>query len=248
MTTLFLAWQDPKESRAWYPIGRLDADASKGLFRFRYVRGAQRAQREAGMTPLISFPDIKKRYESTELFPLFKNRILSPDREEFEDYLRELDLTPDKADPLEILALSEGRRQTDTLEVFPKINVSENGAFRCRFFLHGWRHVCEPSQERINTLMPGEELRVALEMNNPATGLAVQVQTGDYQMVGWTPRYLVLDLARAIGESFKNIRAAVVKVNPSPAPSQQRVLIEMTGSWPKRYEPMSDEDLADISA
>ncbi len=246
MATVFLAWQSPTETRAWYPIGRLEADSAVGPFRFCYVRGAQKAQREAGLQPLVSFPDFERQYASEQLFPLFRNRILSSEREEFDDYLRSLDLRPDVADPLEILAITEGRRQTDTLEVFPKIKVDEDGMFRCRFFLHGWRHVTKPAQERIDHLEQNAELRVAIEMNNPATGLAVQVQTTDYHMIGWTPRYLVIDLVRAIGEAFTEIKATVVKMNPSPAPSQQRVLIEMTGTWPARFEPMSSEDLVAI--
>ena len=246
MTTVFLAWQSPSESRAWYPIGRLDADSAKGPYRFCYVRGSRQAQSEAGLRPLVSFPDFNRRYESEELFPLFQNRILGSNREDFEDYLRTLDLRPEEADPLEILALTEGLRQTDTLEVFPKIQVEHDGTFRCRFFLHGWRHVSVTAQERIESLETGTELRVAIEMNNPATGLAVQVQTPDYHMLGWTPRYLVSDLVRAIGETFTAIKAKVVKVNPSPAPSQQRMLIEMSGKWPENSKPMAGHALADI--
>jgi len=246
MAAVFLAWQSPRESHAWYTIGRLEADSSAGPFRFCYVRGAEKAQQEAGLQPLVSFPDFKRRYESAELFPLFRNRILSREREEFEDYLKSLDMRPEEADLLEILAITEERRQTDTLEVFPKITVGVDGAFHCRFFLHGWRHVYAAAQERINCLNPGEELRVAIEMNNPATGLAVQVQTLDYQMVGWTPRYLLIDLVRAMGEAFKDITARVVKVNPLPAPSQQRVLVEMRGKFPEQFEPMSGEDFTDI--
>jgi hypothetical protein len=244
--TVFLAWQSPTESRAWYPIGRLDAVSAAGPFRFCYVRGAEKARQEAGLQPLISFPDFGRRYESDQLFPLFRNRLLSPEREEFVEYLESLDLRPDEADPLEILAVSEGRRQTDTLEVFPKISVGEDGAFHCRFFLHGWQHVSTAAQRRIDDLSSGAELRVAIEMNNPATGLAVQMQTPDYEMVGWAPRYLVVDLVRAIRESYTDIRAEVVKVNPSPAPSRQRVLVEMTGKWPSQFEPMSGDDLAAI--
>jgi len=244
--TVFLAWQSPTESRAWYPIGRLDADSAKGPFRFCYVRGAEKARQEAGLQPLISFPDFGRRYESDQLFPLFRNRLLSPEREEFVEYLETLDLSPDKADPLEILAVTEGRRQTDTLEVFPKISVGEDGAFHCRFFLHGWQHVSTAAQRRIDNLPSGAELRVAIEMNNPATGLAVQMQTPDYEMVGWAPRYLVVDLVRAISESYTDIRAEVVKVNPSPAPSRQRVLVEMTGKWPSQFDPMSGDELTAI--
>jgi len=77
-----------------------------------------------------------------------------------------------------------------------------------------------------------------VELNNPATGLAVQVQTTDYHVIGWTPRYLVDDLAAAIADKSPNHEARVVRVNPQPAPSSHRVLIEMQGRWEKRA-PMS---------
>ncbi len=247
MATLFLAWQNPGQSRAWYPIGRLDADSANGPYHFQYIRGVVKAQKEAGLQPLISFPDLKKHYESNELFPLFKNRLLSSEREEFIDFLKSLDLDVRKADPLTILAITEGKRQTDTLEVFPKITINEDSTFHCRFFLHGWRHVNAPAQERITYLTRGESLRVAIEMNNPATGLAIQIETLDYHMIGWTPRYLVLDLVRAIGQSFQDVSATVIRVNPAPAPLQQRVLIEMSGTWPNEFEPMTSEDFMSLS-
>lgn len=247
MTTLFLAWQDTRRSRGWYPIGRLDADLSRSHYHFHYVRGAARAHQEAGLQPLASFPDFHQQYESEELFPLFRNRVLPAEREEFAEYLRLLDLRPEGADPLEILALSEGRRQTDNLEVFPKISRTAEGGFRCRFFLHGWRHVSEAARQRLQSVQKGDPLRVALELNNPATKLALQLQTVDYHMIGWTPRYLVADLSEAIETSSEKIQASIVKINPDPAPSQQRVLAEMSGNWPPDYEPMSSEDFQDIN-
>ena len=36
--------------------------------------------------------------------------------------------------------------------------------------------------------------------------------------------------------------AQVVKVNPVPAPSKQRVLIELGGHWPQGYEPMEADE------
>ena len=46
--TLFLAWQDKKPSKAWFPVGRLDADVEGSLYRFRYIGGAKRAQKRWG--------------------------------------------------------------------------------------------------------------------------------------------------------------------------------------------------------
>ncbi|MGH9426694.1 MAG: DNA-binding protein, partial [Terriglobia bacterium] len=198
MKTLYLAWQDSLHTRSWYPIGRLDADLSQPLFSFGYTRGAMEAHERAGLEPLDSFPDFRERYESRELFPLFRNRVLSHERVDFREYLKFLDLQPENADPMEILAVSGGERQTDSLEVFPKVEPAKDGGFRCRFFLHGWRHISSAAQARLEGLTPGGALQVAVELNNTVTTLALLVLTpDDCQMIGWAPRYLVSDLMRA---------------------------------------------------
>jgi hypothetical protein len=249
MKTLYLAWQDTAATRAWFPIGRLDADVARSHFQFIYTRGADMAHEKAGLEPLDSFPDFHKVYESSELFPLFRNRILGEDRKDFKEYLKQLDLSPEDADPLEILALTGGERQTDNLEVFPKIERHEGGGFRSRFFLHGWRHVNEPAQKKLLALTAGDELRIALELNNPATVLAVQLETpDDYHMIGWAPRYLVKDLFQAICEAPDDISASVVRANPSPAPAKQRLLIEIKGRWPAGYEPMATAEFEPLEA
>ena len=236
--TLFLAWQD-KQNRQWFPVGRLDADVERPLYRFRYTGGATRAQREAKFPPLLDFPSLSEAYQSSELFPLFRNRVIAQGRSDRTDYLNNLDLL-ENADPVEILSVNGGSRVTDAYEVFPKLVKCEDGSFTCRFFLHGWRHVNESAQKRIDTLTKDDELYVTLELTNPATKFAVQIQTEDYYMIGWAPRYLVADLVTAMVES-PQYSARVVRVNPQPAPSKQRVLIEMSGCW-VTHEPMSNED------
>ena len=63
----------------------------------------------------------------------------------------------------------------------------------------------------------------------------------DYHMIGWAPRYLVDDLATAMAESPDGYTAKVVRINPQPVPSRQRVLIEMKG-FLDDHEPMNNED------
>lgn len=241
--TLFLAWQDKARTRQWFPVGRLDASETCPRYRFCYVHGAERARAESGFEPLFDFPDLHQCYESRDLFPLFKNRVLTPGRDDFQSYLRMLDL-PDKADPMEILAVDGGYRATDSFEVFPKIERRQDGAFRCRFFLHGWRHVNQASQDRLGQLRAGEKLHVTLELNNP-TGVAVQLQTEDYFMMGWAPRYLVPALLDSMAKA-PAIGAEVVRVNPIPAPSKQRLLVELRGRWPDK-EPMVSGDFAPLA-
>ena len=236
---LFLAWQDKASSHRWFPVGRLDAIAEQSRYRFCYTAGARRAQREAGFPLLLEFPNLEKEYWSSELSPLFSNRVINWKRPDLGDYLRALDLVHE-TDPLEILAVSGGRRATDSYEVFPEIEKRDDGSFTCRFLLHGWRHVSQEAQRRINKLAAGETLYVTLELTNPVTRLAVQIQTQDYHMLGWAPRYLVWDLVAAMAESAE-YQAHVVRLNPQPAPSKQRVLIEMQGRWTS-HQPMSHED------
>lgn len=137
MKTLYLAWQDKAKTRQWFPIGQLDADLQKPLFKFGYIQGVQRAYEEAGFQPLDAFPDCRQRYVSSELFPLFQNRVMNKRRDEFQSYLQQLDLDHTHADPLSILEVSGGTRRTDNLEVFPKISKNARGEFGARFFSEG---------------------------------------------------------------------------------------------------------------
>jgi hypothetical protein len=90
------------------------------------------------------------------------------------------------------------------------------------------RHVSAPAKERGSLLKEGEMLRVMVEMDNPATRLALALHTDDYQMVGWAPRYLVRDLMQSVSQS-PMLAARVVKVNEGPAPLNRRVLVELSG-------------------
>lgn len=161
---------------------------------------------------MLAFPEFERRYEASELFPLFKNRILEPNRKDFAEYLGCLDLDPAHADPIEILSLTGGERQTDSLGVFPRIRKMADGTVTFRFFLHGLRHVLPAAQARANALEEGDTLQVAVEVNNPATGYAVQLQTRDGYLIGWVPRYLVSDLRAALLE-HATLTATVRRIN-----------------------------------
>jgi len=237
---LFLAWQEP-ESRGWFPVGRLDAEGDS--YRFRYTRGAERAQLEAGFPLSAEFPDIEKDYRAKNLFAMFGNRVMARGRPDRADHLRSLGLE-ENADPVEILSVNGGSRVTDAYQVFPKLSKDEEGKFTCRFFLHGWRYTPGTAQDRIDHLKGWEKLRVGIELENPATGRAAQIQTEDYHMIGWAPRWLAPDVAAAARETGE-CAARVVRINPLPPPSPQRVLIEMTGRW-DAHKPMTGGDFVPL--
>jgi hypothetical protein len=246
MKSLYLAWQDKGKSRNWFPIGRLDADIREPLFKFGYIEGARRAHKEAGFQPLDAFPDFNKRYVSSYLFPLFKNRVMNKSRDDFQQYLDQLGLDESNADPISMLEVSGGTRRTDNLEVFPKITKNEKGEFSTRFFLRGWRYLNDYAKKQVQKLQSGQPLGISIELNNPATTLAVQLMAEDYCMVGWTPRYLVHDILKSVSSDPIEVKAEVVKVNPAPAPSQERVLVRLQGRLPANYEPMSGSDFKEL--
>jgi hypothetical protein len=249
MKSLYLAWQAPTDSqrsRAWFPVGRLDAETvdaeqQRSLYRFRYTGGALKAQRDVGFKPLLAFPDFQKDYVSNELFPLFQNRVISPKRGDFQEYIQWLDLDRGQADPVSILSVSGGERVTDNLEVFPKVTADPSGSFHVRFFLHGQRHLGEKAIERASKLKVGDELRILVELNNPATRLAVPLLTEDYQMIGWAPRYLVEDLIQCVPHA-PELSATIARINNDAAPLNQRILIDYSGRAPKDTQPMSTPD------
>lgn len=248
MKSLFLAWQAPKQSSksgAWFPVGRLDVVSdevtNENNYRFRYTGGAMTAKKEVGFDPLISFPDFQRDYRSEKLFPLFHNRVLSEKRSDFPEYVRWLGLDPSHADPISILSVSGGNRVTDNLGVFPKVEPEPDGSFQIRFFLHGLRHLGDASRERAEKLEAGEPLRIMVELNNPATRLAVPILTEDYVMVGWAPRYLVDDLLTCVPNAPK-LSATVAQINRDNAPYNQSILIDYCGRAPEGCELMASPD------
>ena len=251
MKSIYLAWPAPKEisrSEAWFPIGRLDAEAlntEDPSFRFRYVGGAKRAAEEVGFEPMVSFPDFQEDYRANKLFPLFHNRVLSPKRADFAEYIDWLDLSKEEADPISILSVSGGARVTDKLQTFPKLEADANGNFHLRFFAHGLRYLNDASRAAAKALKAGDKLRIMVEVNNPSTRLAVTLHNEDYVMVGWAPRYLVEDLIKCIPNA-PEIEATIAKVNSGPAPLNQSLLVEYSGRAPDNYDLMSSPDFSPL--
>jgi len=247
MKSLFVAWEDTQSGGGWFPVGRLDADIAAERYEFRYVQGALQAKEECGFVPFDSFPDFRKEYVSGELFPFFANRLQNPNRPSFPEYLRRLDLHMGQEtafDPIEVLAASEGRRATDSLEIFPKVERTEGGLFEIKFFLHGLGYLPRVAIDRILKLQPGEALSIAMEAINQVGVFAIQLQTRDRLIIGYAPRYLTGDLFQVILGCCTSVAssAQVSRVNPPPAPPGQRVLVLFKGCWPDGYQPMSGEE------
>ena len=94
---------------------------------------------------------------------------------------------------------------------------------------------------RLESQLSQVGLQVAIEVNNPATGFAIQLQTNDGHLIGWAPRYLVEDLRQGLVEPSA-VQAEVRRINEVGAPFARRVLIELRCGLPSTFEPMTSSD------
>jgi hypothetical protein len=245
MKSLFVAWRPATpEQTGWRPVGRLEHDGH--VYRFWYTQGA----RKPGFQPFTQMEDLNTVYESDELFPLFANRLLSRSRPEYEAYLRwgGFDIGP-PPDPIVVLGVTEGIRQTDAVEVFPCPVPDAEGCYRNKFFLHGLGWLPATALERIQRLQHDEPLKLMADLQNDVDPHAVAVRTAaDRMMIGYVPRYLAHDvwhLIRQCDMSFIHLQVDRVNVD---APLQNRVLCRMRACWPEGFRPCSGEDFAPIPA
>jgi len=240
LQALYVAWQQP-ETRRFYPVARLVAGVGDlpGLYEFVYVRGAEQAQK-ANFEPFPAFPTLSEVYRSGDLFPFFANRLMSSSRPDYPSYLQSLGLDSN-ADPMLILARSGGGRATDSIELFSfPARTEENGAFRTFFWMHGFRYLDQGQHYRILSLQPGEELFATPEPDNPVDPHAIQLLTADHAKVGYAPRYLANEVMGSLNAGV-NGRIFVERVNPYPAPTQQRLLCRLDACWPSNFQPFTSD-------
>lgn len=243
MSSLFVAWRPATPDQSgWQPVGRLEHDG--GLYRFWYTRGA--LQRE--FRPFAQMESLDQVYESESLFPLFANRLLSQSRPEYDAYLHWSGFQADRRpDPILVLGVTEGLRETDAIEVFPCPIPDAKGCYVNKFFLHGLRWLPDAARERIDRLREEETLKLMLDPQNDYDPRAVAVRTeSERALIGYVPRYLAHDvwqLVEAGDMSF--IRMRVARVNRD-APLQNRVLCEVWATWPDGFLPCGGEEFQPI--
>ncbi|HUP71393.1 MAG TPA: HIRAN domain-containing protein [Acidimicrobiales bacterium] len=225
---LYVAWQDPV-SREIVPVGCLSRDTSNGglTYEYAYLRCAARLD---GFRPFVGFPAMDRTYRSSDLFPFFENRLMPRGRDDYGEFLVSLGL-PLEAEPFEVLARSEGRRQTDTIEVFPEPSV-EDGIASCRFLVHGIRYV-PGSQDAIESLVTGDSLRVVLDPQNRVDRCAVVLRDDAYHLLGWVPRYLTSLVRTPLAELGPDaVEVHVEHIGDREGPVHLRLLCALESRWP----------------
>ena len=245
MNALFVAWRARNDNGGvWGPVGRLHHDGQ--LYWFCYTQGARTL---AGFQPFSSMDDLEQVYASETLFPLFANRLLSPSRPEYEAFLRWGGFDPgNPPTPLAILGVTEGIRQTDSIEVFPCPIPDADGCYLNKFVSFTESVGCQSAaQERISQLEPGERLILMPDPLNSADPNAVAVRTEEKRtLIGYVPRYLAHDVCVLLYKC-DFVELVVAQLNRD-APLQQRLLCSMRSCWPTGFHPCSGDDFRPIPA
>jgi hypothetical protein len=245
---LFVAWQDPN-TRSWYPVGRLTAKSNRQGFSFVYTKGAAAAP---GFMAFGGMKDLDKTYSSAELFPLFSNRLLASSRPEYSTLLEWLDIarSNDDPDPIEVLALTEGIRKTDSLAMFRRPLLVSDGGLEAKFFVHGIRYLPDCSARRIDALLLGEKLFPMIDVCNAYDPNAIAIRSEDPKVIlGYLPRYLASEVRDALFDPdvIKTVEIETKKINLN-APVRYRLMCRFYARIPEGCKIFSDGDYEPLAS
>ena len=238
---LVLAWRNPS-IRQWIPVGLLQYKGNRYIF--EYTKGAKSTEE---FVPFGIMQELHDCYESEELFPIFRNRLLPKSRPEYSSYMNWLGFGSEGVSELEELARSGGIRATDSLQLFP-VPEKVNGKYEILFFSHGIRHLPPNYIERVNHLNQGSNLYLMRDIQNKCDSLALALRTDDpIEIVGYCPKFFVQDLDRLINENdAENVNVSIVKININ-SPLQFRLLCKFSTSWPENFIPFKDENFLPLT-
>ncbi|VVS93061.1 HIRAN domain-containing protein [Desulfoluna spongiiphila] len=244
VSELILAWYN-NELHAWVPVGRLAYQEDK--YYFRYTCGVNSLNSKYHFRPLPGLEEFNTCYESDDIFPLFKNRLLQKNRPEYGDYLNWLNIAENAYSPMEELARTGGTRSTDHLRLFP-VPLKREGQYVVSFFSYGIRHLPGSVQARLEAMVPGDRLLLMKDFQNTFDSHALLMRSEDPpEVVGYVPRFFAEDLESLVEKNGgENVVVTVEKVNPA-SPSQYKLLCQCKTPWPEGFVPFESEAFQVVS-
>ncbi len=238
---LFLIWKADDDRGQSLPVGCLHLEGD--LFVFRYIRGVHAAEK-FGFAPLVEFPDLKGRYQSETIFPLFANRLMSPRRADYSRLLRtlQLDHEESKLFQLEVLGRSGGRKATDRFRMFLEPKFSQGTALLRCFVAGQSREQFAHAADNWTALPSGTELQLARDPENKFSNAAVLVLHANRRL-GYVPEHYARELVAPGLLQNRAVQCRLLLVN-NDTPPQDKVLIEITVAGPFTPRPYSTGDFA----
>lgn len=213
--SLLLIWQNP-ESRKFHRVGRLSLREDGG-YSFSYWDGALEID---GFSKLVQFPETEEANEFDVLPQFFENRVLTSDRENYNDYLRWIGLDDASSNfPMEFMALTGGSRATDTFHLVQEPPI--NPGLYSRFFASSLRHL-DPDGELIDKLAEGELMSLAEDVEHDRVPPAMLLIAESGEKIGHLPEWLVDEVHELLREDHE-LCLRIEKLNPK-APYHLRLL------------------------
>lgn len=216
---VLLIWQNP--TTRWFSrVGALER-LTDGRYAFRYLPAAE----DPAFYPLAEFPKLDAIYVSTDLPAFFGNRVMSRQRESYEEFRRWIGLDSLGADtPFEVLVRTGGPRATDTFHVVDDLFLDSEGSVVSRFLASGVRHI-PGATDRLARLEVGTELALRDDPENPVNDRAILMDVVADLPVGFIPDWLVDDV-HELRERSSSIRIFAERINPD-APPHLRLLCRL---------------------
>ncbi len=226
---LYIAWQD-EATRTWHTIARLTRDS--GGYELIFTQGAKRL----GDLPERLFKmQLKYTYRSETLFNLFKNRIPSRSRPDFQKMAGWLNVrhSEDEFTLLSKFGLIPG---SDALLVYPEPKIV-GGNYDLEFLVHGIRHI--HSLKWCEDVEPYARLFPLFDAQNPVDPDAVALRSDTNILVGFAPMFYAPDLRHILSnkELCAAARITVVR-NNKDAPLPLRLLCRFVSPVPPRFQPL----------
>lgn len=237
---LLVLWQHPV-TREIVPIGRFIREG--GAFAFSYTRAAAAVD---GFRPLPGMTDLHRRYESHQIPAVFSQRVMSPERPDYAQYMDTLGLTSALATPWEQIVESGGDRAGDTLQFMPIPRVT-CGRAQARFLANGVSHIPEDErvlpgrsirvtrqaqEEALRGLRVGDEVLLEPELRNPEDPNAVLLIAGGVP-VGWVPRVLSSGVRQLVRN--EPCHATVHRIGSPNAPFHLRLVLDLNVPVPSGF-------------
>lgn len=194
MIKTIVTWKNPS-FRNRYIIGELIYDHK--IYNFRYCGEFEEAIK-VGFKGIGEFKDLKKEYESSELFLTFSSRIPDRKRNDFKNFLKEHQIL-ESANDLEILLSTRGFLITDTIEVFPKIDFQKN---KIGCFLVGTRHYLKET----TYLDKNMKIKLVLEPDNKHDEFAIYVSNEKKEKLGYIPKIYSKEMTKWLKESSYSVK------------------------------------------
>jgi len=218
LKSLLFVWRD-KKSSLYFHVGTLTYNGAKYVFEYTHQSDAARKIYDAmkhGYRLHPAFVDIKKKYESSELFPAFNRRIPSNDRVDYLKILEDLNLPLD-ADRMDILRKTRGIISGDPyfFEESLRLNEKDN-TLSTHFYINGMRYRNLPDNWS-DLVRIGDELSPVQEKENKYDSNAIRLYTAEGLWLGYIPG-IYSQAISALMERHVEINIRIDEKRPTYAP------------------------------